>query len=132
HAQARDLVPWNTDLIPRVEVEFSQIDGTCWRIEKSFASGGRGWALLQRCGIEEAKGPAVDAKRREVLAWGVPGSGHGIATSYLCTALLGRQDNVGAILETKLDDDGTDSGRILITKALGQLGQNPVVNRLLE
>ena len=53
-------------------------------------------------------------------------------TSYLITALLGRQGEVQSILNASLADDKDDTGKALVTKALGVLGEDPIVARVLE
>jgi DNA repair exonuclease SbcCD ATPase subunit len=136
-----EFIPWGTDLVPRVVVVF-EVKGAVWKITKTFGSGARGTALLERCGLggglcQEAQGRQVEGKVREILAWGVPSPGgkgapRGLPASYLTTALLARQDEVIAILEASLEKDRVDSGRNLITEALGALGQDPLVSRLLE
>src|SRR5262245_39936196 len=45
--ETRELVPWGTDLVPRVVVEF-KVKDVVWKITKTFGSGPRGTALLQR------------------------------------------------------------------------------------
>ena len=135
-----NLRPWGTELVPSVVVKF-EMNGVIWQITKSF-EGTKGNARLQRAGAggsltEEGSGRAVEEKLREILAWGVPGPGgrgapKGLPESYLSTALLGRQDQVTAILAASPEDDGVDSGLELITNALGALGQDPLVGQLLQ
>lgn len=136
-----ELVPWGTDFVPRVVVTF-EMNNVVWQITKTFGSGARGTSLLERVDEgrslrEEAKGRAVEEKLREIIAWGVPAPGgkgapKGLPESYLATALLGRQDAVTAILEASPEEDGDNSGLGLVTKALGALGQDPLVSRLLQ
>jgi hypothetical protein len=140
-AVARQLVPWGTDLVPQVTVEF-QVQGAIWRVNKTFGVGPRGTAQLDRDGgggtwREEAKAKAVDLKLRELLAWGIPAPGEkgapkGLPESYLTTALLGRQESVPAILTASIEEDTVDSGLMRITTALGVLGQDPRVSSLLD
>jgi DNA repair exonuclease SbcCD ATPase subunit len=138
-ATCSDLVPWGTNLVPRVVVRFKMKD-VVWQITKTFGSGGK--AILHSVGEgeslrEEAKGRAVEEKLREIIAWGVPSPGgkgapRGLPESYLATALLGRQEAVTAILRASPNDDGVNSGLELVTKALGALGQDPLVSQLLQ
>jgi chromosome segregation ATPase len=135
------LKPWGTDHVPTVVVKFKMGDAA-WQITKKFAPGGGGGAILERVdesGIlhEDAKGRAVEGRLREIVAWGVPAPGgrggpRGLPESYLATALLGRQDQVTAILEASPEEDGAASGLQLVTAALGALGQDPLVGQLLE
>jgi DNA repair exonuclease SbcCD ATPase subunit len=135
------LIPWGTDALPRVIVKF-EINDTVWQITKTFGSGARGTSLLQRVaeggGLSvEGSGRAVEERLRQILAWGVPGPGgrgapKGLPESYLSTALLSRQDQVTAILAASPQEDGVNSGLKLITNALGALGQDPLVSRLLQ
>jgi hypothetical protein len=71
-----------------------------------------------------------------MLCWGIsPPGGKGAptkATSYLVTALLGRQGEVQSILNASLADDKDDTGRALVTNALGVLGKDPLVVRVVE
>jgi chromosome segregation ATPase len=139
--EARDLTPWGTDHAPSVVLEFESQDRV-WRVTKSFGSGARSSALLQRVGesgslIEEATGRNVEGRLREILAWGIPAPGgkgapKGLPESYLTTALLGRQDRVAAILGAALDEDRSASGRQFVADALGALGQDPLVKALLD
>jgi DNA repair exonuclease SbcCD ATPase subunit len=140
-SETRAFIPWGTDLLPTVIVEFDA-KGDSWKITKTFGSGPRGTAILEQLGKsgalhEVARGRDVEGKLREILAWGVPppggrGAPRGQPESYLTVALLGFQDKVSSILEASLDDDRTDTGRRLVTEALGALGQDPLVSRLLE
>ena len=79
---------------------------------------------------------AVESKGtlRELLSWGVaPPGGKGAPTkptSYLVTALLGRQGEVQSILDASLADDKDDTGKALVTNALGVLAKDPLVVRI--
>jgi DNA repair exonuclease SbcCD ATPase subunit len=140
-AESRKLAPWGTDLVPEVIIEF-EVHGVLWKLKKTFGSGARGTACLERCtsgGIwrEEAKTKEVDFKLREMLAWGIlapgdKGAPRGLPESYLTTALLGRQDGIAAILDASIEADDADSGRKRVTAALGVLGQDPRVSLLLQ
>lgn len=52
--------------------------------------------------------------------------------AILSRLVLGEQDDVTKIFETRLDKDRTDSGRIRRTEALGVLAQAPEVTDLLD
>ncbi len=151
-----ELVPWGTDLIPRIVIEFetpadaiptdnadqSERPAIVWRITKTFGKGARGSSLLERVArngrvVQEACGRDVEGRLRQLLAWGIPAPGgqgapRGVPESYLTTALLGEQDKVTFIFEANLDEDRTESGRSLLTEALGALAQEPVVAALLD
>jgi hypothetical protein len=149
---AEGFIPWGTDEVPQVVVEFEQLQSpetqdatptvTRWRLSKSFDTGSRGVARLDRFTaqgrvVKEASGRDVDGRLRDLLQWGVPGPGgkgapRGLPESYLLTALLGSQDGVTTILTTGLDGDKTNSGRDRLTVELGILGQAPEVTTLLE
>ena len=136
---AEEFVPWGTDEVPQVIVEFELSNGaesegiatsmTRWRIRKSFDGGSRGTSLLEReLGpgrfTKEASGRDVDGKLRSLLNWGVQepggkGAPKGWPKSYLVTALLGEQDKVTEIFDASLDDDSALSGRDRLTAALG-------------
>jgi hypothetical protein len=81
-------------------------------------------------------GRGVDGKLRELLAWGIsPPGGRGAtpkAESFLLTALLGRQGAVQTIFDTSLDHDRDDTGKSLVTRALGALDNDPLVSRILD
>ena len=138
-AQNREFLPWGTDHVPRVVVVFEKSD-TVWKITKEFGS--RGSACLERVGesgalLPEAQGRAVEGKLRELFAWGIPVPGgkaapRGLPQSYLTTALLGCQDQVTAILKASLADDGVDTGRCFVTRALGALSQDPLVGQVMQ
>lgn len=135
--EGKDFLPWgDTQETPSVVVRFETL-GTVWRITKKFGSGAKGTAKLERlgendCVLETVSGKAVEMRIRETLAWGIPPPGQkkGLAETYLTTALLGHQDKVAEILEKNLAPDGT--GCDLVTKAMGALGQDPLVKRLLR
>jgi len=132
------LVPWGTNYVPRVIVKFEMND-VVWQITKAFGAGPQ---ILERVGesgtlFEEARGRDVEGRLREIIAWGIPAPGgrgapRGLPESYLATALLGRQDEVSAILEASPEKDGDKSGLELVKKALGSLGQDPLVGLLLQ
>ncbi len=134
--EGEEYIPWGNSDKPRVVVRF-EASGTLWQITKEFGAGAKGTAILERFGeneipLEKVNGRAVEDRLRQILAWGLPSAGQtrGLTETYLTTALLGHQDNVTRILAENIENDG--SGRDLVTKALGALGQDPLVNRLLK
>ena len=112
-----------------------------WRVEKEFSRNGKAslYRLKPSGGlVEEAKGRDVEGKLQAILEWvinppgGRSGGAYKMASSYLTTALLGRQDNVTEILSAELDNDKHESGREALTQALGALAQDALVGRVLE
>ena len=139
-SQAQEYVTWGTDRIPKVELTF-ETQGTTYRISKMFSRGTFGGATLHRMkgneAFEEALGRSVDGTLRRLLAWGIPEpGGHrtrcGFPESYLTNALLGRQDDVTSILTANIDEDPSETGKTLLTQALGAMGQAPLVAHLIE
>jgi hypothetical protein len=59
------------------------------------------------------------------------GRGPSKAESNLFTALLGRQGEVAHIPDASLADDRDDTGRSLVTRALGALDKDPLVAGIL-
>lgn len=141
-AEARSFQTWGgaAGQFPRVLLGFES-RGVIWRVEKVFAQGTRVRARLEKStdgGIRyltHAESRDVEGKLRELLNWGIaPPGGRGApqrAETYLTTALLGRQGEVGSIFDATLKRDQDDTGRALVTRALDALGQDPVVTRLL-
>ena len=100
---ADDFIPWGTDAVPVVSVEFdlpmqatdgpsneTSTDGcnqpvsstsfNRYRIVKSFGSGTRSTATLEQIKqggrkVEVARGRDVDGKLRTMLEWGIPSPG---------------------------------------------------------
>ena len=142
--QADTYLRWD-DVVPTRVVLTFEVGGEVWRVTKKFSS--HSSALLER----QAGAPAgrwhtmaqagsVEGKLRELLNWGMaaPGSKGALSKkeSYLVVALLGRQGEACQILESSLEGDADDSGKVSITKALGALGSDPqvtdIVARLVE
>ncbi len=138
---AAPYASWAGDETPRVELVFQTAPDAWWRLEKSFGAGARGKAVLDfsRDGkgwSNEAKQRAVDGKVRELLRWGVPGPGgkrapKGIPATFLTTALLGRQEEVDAILDRRLDEDPDESGKERLSQALQALAQDESFRHIL-
>lgn len=141
----REFVPWGAEeKSPEVTLAFQlggpgPADGKSWSVTKTF--GPRGTAILRsaRDGqpFQEEERKKVDARLRELLAWGVPAPGgkgapRGAPGSFLTAVLLARQADVAAVLGTSLTDDPDESGRRRLTDALQQLAQDPRFRTVLE
>ena len=134
-----DYITWGGSAPACVTLTFEH-EGKLWRVSKRY--GRRAEAKLESSELdsehfrEVVSGRGVDGKLRELLAWGIaPPGGRGAAPkaeSFLLTALLGRQGDVQQILDTSLDDDRDDTGRSLVTRALGALDNDPLVSRILD
>ena len=140
---ASGLADWHADSPPVVELTVEAEPERIWRIRKSFGSGREGWSYLEfsrdgRRFEQEARGREVDGRLAELLRWGLEAPGgrgrrkRGVPESFITTALLGRQDEVVAILERSLEDDPHVSGRELLTEALQAMGEDPVLAQALE
>ena len=133
-------IAWTGSREPVVELTFETEQHRIWRVRKEFGKGGS--ALLQESkngqdfdDVERAR--KVDGRLREILRWGIPepggtGGGKGLPTSFLATALLSTQSNVGAILCESLQNDPTASGRDWIAAALQAVAQDPLFVSLLR
>ncbi len=138
-SEARSYVPWTSGRVPSVRVVFES-GGAMYRITKTFGAGRSGSTLLEGSAgpglfVKMADARAADDKLRTILAWGLPalgGRGRPKNDSFLTVALLARQGDVAGILGTSLAADGADSGKALITNALGAMAQDPLVARLIE
>lgn len=136
-----EFQPWHKDASPRVRVSFQADDGRHYRLEKTFGAGTRGSADLRWSGdgrdfVPEAQGRVVEARIRELLGWGLPevggrGAGRGLPSSFLATALLGRQAQPGSIFSESLETDGEDA-RARLTEALQAFAQDPLFKEILE
>jgi hypothetical protein len=138
--EGRSYVGWDSAAPAHVNLIFES-SGKLWRVRKTFGSGfksvlDQGDNLDSPRFREIAHGGGVEGTLRELLSWGVaPPGGKGQSTkptSYLVTALLGRQGEVQSIFEASLSDDKADTGRALVTKALGVLAKDPIVSRIVE
>jgi hypothetical protein len=142
-AEARSFQTWGGvgGQFPRVVLGFES-QGAVWRVEKIFAQGTRAKARLEKSTdggvryLPHAESRDVEGKLRELLNWGIaPPGGRGApqrAETYLTTALLGKQGEVGSIFDATLKRDQDDTGRALVTQALDALGQHTDVTRLLD
>jgi len=133
-------VGWTGSGDPVVEMTFETEAQRIWRIRKQFGKGGS--SLLQESKNGQdfddvERGRKVDAKLREILRWGIPepggsGGAKGLPTSFLATALLSPQEDVGAVLRNSLQDDPTGRGKEQIAAALQAVAQDPLFIALLR
>src|SRR6266849_2858995 len=127
------FVGWGGGPEPEVEITFASEPQRIWRVAKKFGKNGSSVLDESRDGVdfgEAARGRAVDGKLRELLGWGIPEPGgrdgaRGIPTSFLATALLSPQGEVGAVLKASLKDDPAASGKERIAAALEAMAQDP-------
>lgn len=134
------LDDWHADGPPTIALTFEQ-GRRVWRVRKTFKRGG-GQAFLEfsRDGRDfstDSRGREVDGKLNEMLGWGASppggrGGPRGMPSTLITTALLGRQDEVAAILERSLADDPTESGREQLMRALEGLSEDPRLKKLLD
>jgi len=138
--EGKSYVGWDTSAPARVVLTFES-GSKLWRVHKTFGSGFQS-VLDQSDNLDSprfreiAHGGGVEGTLRELLSWGIaPPGGMGQPTrptSYLITALLGRQGEVQSIFDASLADDRADTGKALVTKALGVLAKDPIVSRIVE
>jgi energy-coupling factor transporter ATP-binding protein EcfA2 len=119
-------VGWTGTGDPTVEMTFGTEAQRIWRVHKQFGKTGFSVLYESRNGrdFEEVeRGRKVDGRLREILRWGIPEPGgtggiKGLPTSFLATALLSPQEDVGAVLRNSLQADSTASGKEQIAAAL--------------
>lgn len=139
-SQGKSYVSWDTGAAARVVLTFEH-GGTLWRVRKTFGSGHQ--AVLEQSERleppkfhEVAHGGGVEGTLRGLLSWGIaPPGGKKQTTnpsSYLVTALLCRQGEAQSIFESSLAEDKDDTGKALVTQALGALAKEPLVARIVE
>ena len=139
---ADPLRDWHADADPEVALTFEQRAERIWRVRKRFLPGG-GTAYLDfsRDGRDfspDNRGRAVEAALQAILRWGIepPGGGRGgprgMPSSLIATALLGRQDDVTAILGGSLDGDASPTGRDHLIEALQALAEDPRFKQVLN
>jgi hypothetical protein len=139
-SQGKSYVSWDTGAAARVVLTFED-GGKVWRVRKTFGSGFQS-VLEQSESLDSPKfreiahGLGVEGTLRELLSWGIaPPGGKGQPTkssSYVVTALLCRQGEAQSIFEASLAEDKDDTGRALVTNALGALAKEPLVARVVE
>jgi DNA repair exonuclease SbcCD ATPase subunit len=133
-------VGWTGGGDPVVEITFETEAQRIWRIRKQFGKTGSSLLQESRNGQDfddVERGRKVDGKLREILRWGIPepggtGGAKGLPTSFLATALLSLQEDVGALLRNSLQDDLTGSGKDQIAAALQAVAQDPLFVALLQ
>jgi hypothetical protein len=133
-------ISWTGGGDPVVEVTFETEAQRIWRIRKQFGKAGSSLMQESRNGQDfddVERGRKVDGKLREILRWGIPepggtGGPKGLPTSFLATALLSPQEDVGAVLRNSLQDDPTGSGKEQIAAALQAVAQDPLFVALLR
>jgi hypothetical protein len=133
-------VGWTGTGDPTVEMIFETEAQRIWRVRKHFGKTGSSVLHESRNGRdfdEVERGRKVDGRLREILRWGIPepggtGGTKGLPTSFLATALLSPQDDVGAVLKNSLQEDLTASGKEQIAAALQAIAQDPLFVVLLR
>lgn len=133
-------VGWTGAGDPTVEMTFETEAQRIWRVRKQFGKPGSSVLYESRNGRdfdEVQQGRKVDGRLREILRWGIPepggaGASKGLPTSFLATALLSPQDDVGAVLKNSLREDSTASGKEQIAAALQAVAQDPLFVALLR
>ena len=138
---ARVLDDWHSERPPSVALTFEQEAQKVWQVRKTFkVGGGKSYLAFSRDGRDfstDSRGREVDGKLNEMLGWGATppggkGGPRGMPSTLITTALLGRQDEVGAILEGSLAEDPTESGREQLMRALEGLAEDPRLKKLLD
>lgn len=138
--QGEQYVGWTGTGDPTVEMTFETEAQRIWRVRKQFGKAGSSVLQESRNGRdfdEVERGRKVDGRLREILRWGITepggaGAAKGLPTSFLATALLSPQDDVGAVLKNSLQEDSTASGKELIAAALQAVAQDPLFVALLR
>lgn len=135
------LDDWHDGGPPRVALTFER-DDRIWRVRKTFKKGGgQSFLDFSRDGrdftTDSSQGREVDGKLNEMLGWGATppggrGGRRGMPSTLIVTALLGRQDEVAAILKASLAGDPTESGREQLMRALEGLSEDPRLKKLLD
>jgi hypothetical protein len=133
-------VGWTGGGDPGVEIIFETERQRIWRVRKQF--GKPGFSVLHeskngRDFDEVERGRKLDGKLREILRWGIPepggtGGTKGLPTSFLATALVSPQEDVGAVLRNSLQGDSTTGGKEYIAAALQAVAQDPLFLALLK
>ena len=138
---AEPLRDWHVDALPEVTLTFEQEPGRNWRVRKRFGgSGAYAYLDFSRDGrdfAQDSRGREVDGALQALLRWGIEAPGgrrgrRGMPSSLITTALLGRQEEVTAILDASLADDADDSGKQRLTEALQALAEDPRFKHVLN
>src|SRR5690606_6792017 len=122
---------------PSVQLVLETEPERIYRVSKIFGSSGSSRLEQSRDGISYttvATAREVDAKLRELLAWGLPAPGRnqGQPDSFLVRALLATQPGSTALFSSALSDDREGSGREAVQRALEALAEDPVFKRVLD
>jgi DNA repair exonuclease SbcCD ATPase subunit len=132
-------IPWSGGGDPTVTLVFRTGSTEYYRVKKVFgtntallerSSDGAGWANL-------ARAREVESRLRALLQWGIPEPGgarapKGLPESFLASALLAEQDEVGSIFEQGLDGDAVNSGSARVRAALQAIAQDPLFKAVLD
>lgn len=137
---SEQYVGWTGTGDPTVEMTFESEAQRIWRVRKQFGKTGSSVLHESRNGRdfdEVERGRKVDGRLREILRWGIPepggtGGTKGLPTSFLATALLSPQEDVGAVLRNSLQADSAGSGKEQIAAALQAIAQDPLFVGLLK
>jgi chromosome segregation ATPase len=137
---SEQYVGWTGTGDPTVEMTFETEAQRIWRVRKKFGKTGSSVLDESRNGRdfdEVERGRKVDGRLRDILRWGIPEPGgregtKGLPTSFLSTALLSPQGEVGAVLQSSLQGDSTASGKEQIAAALQAVAQDPLFLALLK
>lgn len=137
---SEQYVGWTGAGDPTVEMTFETEAQRIWRVRKQFGKAGSSVLHESRDGRdfdEVERGRKVDGRLREILRWGIPepggmGGTKGLPTSFLATALLSPQDDVGAVLRHSLQIDSAASGKEQIAAALQAVAQDPLFVAILK
>ncbi len=138
---AEPLRDWHADAPAEVSLTFEQEAERIWRIRKRFGSpGGHAFLEFSRDGADfsqDSRGREVEAALQGILRWGIEAPGgqrrpRGLPSSLIATALLGRQDQVEAILAADLASDPSTTGRDHLTEALQALAEDPRFKQVLN
>src|SRR6516225_8009809 len=137
---SEQYVGWTGTGDPTVEMTFETEAQRIWRVRKQFGKAGSSVLHESRNGRdfdEVERGRKVDGRLREILRWGIPepggaGGTKGFPTSFLATALLSPQEDVGAVLRNSLQGDSTATGKEQISAALQAVAQDPLFIALLR
>jgi hypothetical protein len=134
------FIDWSGGGDPHVELVFETEPQRIWRVRKTF-SGTGALAFLDesRNGVDfhvEVRGREVDGRLSDILQWGLAPPGgkgrpKGLPVTFLSTALLAEQDQVGAILQNGLAADSDESGKKRLIEALQAVAEDPLFKKVL-
>jgi hypothetical protein len=138
--ESREFVSWNGGGDPKVELVFESEPQRVWRIRKTFGDRPQAFLEESRDGVDfhvEARGRDVDGRLSEILRWGLAPPGgkgrpKGMPVTFLSTALLAEQDEVGAILSRAFSGDSDESGKKRLIEALQAAAEDPLFKSVLH